>query len=66
VERYFPSASHQVILLSTDTEIGKQEYEQLQHQDAIAHQYQLQYDEETGETRVKDGYFFDKNQSNLD
>ncbi|MFB6275784.1 MAG: DNA sulfur modification protein DndD, partial [Halothece sp.] len=42
VERYFPSASHQVILLSTDTEIGKQEYEQLQHQDAIAHQYQLQ------------------------
>ena len=58
VERYFPSASHQVILLSTDTEIGKQEYEQLQHQDAIAHQYQLEYDEETGETRVKNGYFF--------
>lgn len=57
VERYFPSASHQVILLSTDTEIGKLEYEQLQHQGAIAQEYQLKYDEQVGETQVKIGYF---------
>jgi DNA sulfur modification protein DndD len=58
VERYFPSASHQVILLSTDTEIGQVEYEQLKSQSAIAHQYQLEYDEARGETQVKIGYFF--------
>ncbi len=58
VERYFPSASHQVILLSTDTEIGKVEYEQLKEQSAIAHEYLLKYDEEMGETRVESGYFF--------
>ncbi|MFP4693138.1 MAG: DNA sulfur modification protein DndD [Halothece sp.] len=58
VERYFPSASHQVILLSTDTEIGEVEYQQLQSQDAIAHQYQLTYEEDTGETVVESGYFF--------
>lgn len=57
VERYFPSASHQVILLSTDTEIGQVEYEQLKAQSAIAHQYQLEYDEARGETQVKTGYF---------
>ena len=58
VERYFPSASHQVILLSTDTEIGEVEYEQLKEQSAIAHQYQLQYEQDTGETIVQSGYFF--------
>ncbi len=63
VERYFPSASHQVILFSTDTEIGKVEYEQLQAQSAIAHQYQLEYDGANGETQVKRGYFFAENQS---
>ncbi|AFZ45149.1 DNA sulfur modification protein DndD [Halothece sp. PCC 7418] len=57
VERYFPSASHQVILFSTDTEIGQVEYEQLNEQSAIAHQYQLHYDEANGETQVKTGYF---------
>lgn len=58
VERYFPSASHQVILLSTDTEIGKVEYEQLKDNSAIAHEYQLEYDEAIGETQIKASYFF--------
>ncbi len=58
VERYFPSASHQVILLSTDTEIGKKEVEQLREQNAIAQEYLLHYDPDKRETAVKPGYFW--------
>ena len=58
VERYFPAASHQVILLSTDTEIGKVEYQQLQEQNAIAREYRLNYDAKQGQTSVESGYFW--------
>ncbi|MBE9040620.1 DNA sulfur modification protein DndD [Oscillatoriales cyanobacterium LEGE 11467] len=59
VERYFPTASHQVILLSTDTEIGKVEYQQLQEQKAIAREYRLNYDAKQGQTTVEPGYFWE-------
>ncbi|MDJ0510236.1 MAG: DNA sulfur modification protein DndD [Crocosphaera sp.] len=52
VERYFPTASHQVILLSTDTEIRQQELERLQQQETIAHQYLLEYDASNRQTTV--------------
>ncbi|MBD2566662.1 DNA sulfur modification protein DndD [Anabaena lutea] len=58
VERYFPSASHQVILLSTDTEIGKKEYQNLQETEAIAREYLLQYNSGKRETTIKPGYFW--------
>lgn len=58
VERYFPTASHQVILLSTDTEIGKVEVEQLREQGAIAREYLLKYDSQKRQTVVKTGYFY--------
>ncbi|MEM6613778.1 MAG: DNA sulfur modification protein DndD [Cyanobacteria bacterium P01_C01_bin.72] len=58
VERYFPSASHQVILLSTDTEIGEQEVAMLREQKAIAREYLLQYDPEQRQTTVEPGYFW--------
>ena len=58
VERYFPTASHQVILLSTDTEIGKKEVEQLREQKAIAKEYLLGYDPEKDQTVIKPGYFW--------
>ncbi|QIR41121.1 DNA sulfur modification protein DndD [Tolypothrix sp. PCC 7910] len=58
VERYFPSASHQVILLSTDTEIGKKEVETLRENEAIAHEYLLKYNSTTRQTTIKTGYFW--------
>ncbi|MFM2063226.1 MAG: hypothetical protein RLZZ507_2896 [Cyanobacteriota bacterium] len=58
VERYFPSASHQVILLSTDTEIAKKEYQTLQETEAIAREYLLKYDSSKRETTIKPGYFW--------
>jgi DNA sulfur modification protein DndD len=58
VERYFPSASHQVILLSTDTEIGKKEVEKLRENEAIAREYLLKYDTSDRQTTVQPGYFW--------
>jgi DNA sulfur modification protein DndD len=58
IERYFPSASHQVILLSTDTEIAKTEYDKLQELEAIAHSYLLKYDSIKRQTTVEEGYFW--------
>lgn len=58
VEHYFPSASHQVILLSTDTEIAKTEYDKLQELEAIAHSYLLKYDSAKRQTTVEQGYFW--------
>ncbi|NEQ40298.1 MAG: DNA sulfur modification protein DndD [Okeania sp. SIO3I5] len=58
VERYFPAASHQVILLSTDTEVGKLEVENLRNLEAIAHEYLLKYDVQKNQTNLKKGYFW--------
>ncbi|PMB25764.1 DNA sulfur modification protein DndD [Fischerella thermalis CCMEE 5198] len=58
VERYFPSASHQVILLSTDTEIGEKEVATLRSNDAIAREYLLKYDPSLRQTTVQPGYFW--------
>jgi DNA sulfur modification protein DndD len=55
VERYFPSASHQVLLLSTDEEIVGQYHEALTP--CISRSYLLKHDEKAGQTRVQEGYF---------
>ena len=57
VERYFPRASHQVIILSTDTEIERDYFEQLQPH--IARAYHLNYDEASKQTVANEGYFWD-------
>lgn len=57
VERYFPQASHQVILLSTDTEICQEEVQQLRQSGAIAQEYLLEYEPKQRRTTVKAGYF---------
>lgn len=58
VERYFPSASHQVILLSTDTEIGSNEVKKLRENEAIAREYLLKYDSSNRQTTIESGYFW--------
>jgi DNA sulfur modification protein DndD len=58
VERYFPCASHQVILLSTDTEIGDKEVKTLREKDAITREYLLKYDSSTRQTTIEPGYFY--------
>jgi DNA sulfur modification protein DndD len=58
VERYFPQASHQVMLLSTDTEIRQGEVEQLRQAGAVAREYLLDYDVKERRTAVREGYFW--------
>lgn len=58
VERYFPAASHQVMLLSTDTEVGKIEVERLRQLQCIAREYLLQYNPDQHQTVVQEGYFW--------
>ena len=55
VERYFPEASHQVIVLSTDTEIDGALLGKLS--DSVSHAYRLDYDSQTRATTVSPGYF---------
>ena len=56
VERYFPHASHQVLILSTDTEVDRHYYQALQPH--IARAYHLCYDEDTRATHGEEGYFW--------
>lgn len=57
IDQYFPYASHQMILLSTDTEIGREEVKELRSKDAIAREYLLRYDTNNQKTQVETGYF---------
>jgi DNA sulfur modification protein DndD len=56
VERYFPHASHQVILLSTDEEIDEGHLARLRPH--IGRSYLLRHDDASGATAVEPGYFF--------
>jgi DNA sulfur modification protein DndD len=55
VERYFPVASHQVLLLSTDEEIIENHLETLQPW--LARTYHLTFDESQRHTQIQLGYF---------
>ena len=56
VRKYFPKASHQVILLSQDEEIVDEYYEQIQPH--IAKELTIEY--KNGESFVREGYPFAK------
>ena len=55
VERYFPFASHQVIILSTDTEVDEDYFRTLTAW--TSHTFHLIFDQSEEATRVEDGYF---------
>ncbi|MCC9654580.1 DNA sulfur modification protein DndD [Rhodopirellula halodulae] len=57
VERYFPNASHQVIILSTDTEVDQEYYETLSPH--LSHAYHLDYNEKKQFTEATEGYFWE-------
>lgn len=57
IDQYFPHASHQMILLSTDTEIGRKEAEELRSKGAITREYLLQYNSTNQQTKITPGYF---------
>ncbi|MEZ8394582.1 DNA sulfur modification protein DndD [Vibrio cyclitrophicus] len=56
VENYFPTASHQVVILSTDTEIDRN-YTSL-IQDDLARTYEICFDGTTKSSTLKKGYFW--------
>ena len=55
IKTYFPKASEQTIILSTDTEIGIREYELMKEN--VSNVYTLVFDEDTKSTSIKEGYF---------
>lgn len=57
VDRYFPAASHQVILLSTDEEIQGRLLRRLEP--SVSHSYRLDYDPAQGRTVLRPGYLED-------
>lgn len=58
VKHFFSEASHQVLVLSTDTEITDEYYDFLSQRTAT--QYHLHYNEDDGFTEISQGYFDDE------
>jgi DNA sulfur modification protein DndD len=56
ISRYFPHASHQVILLSTDQEIDHEAWTALYPH--VGHAYRLEYNDDKGHTTAEAGYFW--------
>lgn len=55
-ERYLPNAGHQVVVLSTDTEVDVQWAKRLEP--FVSRQYRLDYDASIDSTVIRPGYFF--------
>lgn len=58
VETYLPLASHQVVILSTDTEVDEATFRALKP--AVSHAYHLRYDDTARYTTLDAGYFWSK------
>ena len=58
VEKFFPTASHQTLIFSTDTEIKNSDYKKLES--CLMRSYAMEYLDEEGATHKHDGYFWNK------
>lgn len=58
VENYFPNASHQVVILSTDEEIDDKYFPKLKNR--VSQSYELTYCDERQSSVINKGYFFNK------
>jgi DNA sulfur modification protein DndD len=58
INHYFPYASHQVVLLSTDTEVDERYFVD-QLRDDISHAYEIIFNARTKSSSLKPGYFWE-------
>ncbi len=58
VDKFFPQASHQVIIFSTDAEIDSKDYLKLLPN--ISRSYAMRYHAGKGKTTKTDGYFWNE------
>ena len=56
VTSYFPRASHQVILLSTDVEVDQSFYRELSPH--VSHAFEIRYDSAEQASHLLEGYFW--------
>ena len=61
-DTFYPSASHQIILLSTDREIGQREYKRLAG--CVSNSYTITCDPARSSTTVARGYFAEEEEKN--
>ncbi|MBB3047427.1 DNA sulfur modification protein DndD [Litorivivens lipolytica] len=61
INNYFPTASHQVIILSTDTEVDEEFYSSLSPN--ISHAYKLEFNQKTRSSSAEEGYFWRQNEA---
>jgi DNA sulfur modification protein DndD len=57
IERYFPQAAHQVVLLSTDTEVDEEALKTLRP--FVGRMFLLEFDDTVNATAVRPGYFWE-------
>ncbi|MEJ5069344.1 DNA sulfur modification protein DndD [Enterobacter sp. MYb186] len=65
INYYFPNASHQVIILSTDTEVD-QRYFVDQLRDDISHAYEIVFNAYSRSSSLKKGYFWELTKETTD
>lgn len=59
IENYFPNASHQVIILSTDTEVHEQYFAEKLNS-SVSHSFRIEFEESSRSSKLQNGYFWNQ------